>query len=304
MPSCLRSLGLIRTALFVPGTRADRVDKAVSSAADAVIVDLEDAVAVAQKEEARATAREKIAHHAGRKLFVRVNDLGSEFLLGDLEAIVVDGLSGIVVPKVESPLLIQEVHRLLLATENRKGLTSGSILVIPLIESAKGVQNVFEIASVHTEPHRILTVAFGAADYALDLGIELTKDGQELWYSRSRIAIACRSAGIDPPLDTPYLISLRDEEGLRNEACRAKQLGFQGKLCIHPNQLDICNSVFSPSDAEIAFAKKVIEVFAESEAEGVVSISIDGKFVDYAVFEKAKQVLKLAQKLHGPDKTS
>jgi citrate lyase subunit beta/citryl-CoA lyase len=287
-------LGVIRTALFVPGNRPDRVDKAVNLTADAIIIDLEDAVPLARKEETRATVREKLAQHRDRKLIVRLNGLTSGFLQGDLDEVVVDGLGCLVVPKVESPADIVEINGLLLDTENRKGIEPGTVSIIPQIESAKGVQNIFQIVSQRSDPLRIFTVAFGAADYTLDLGIEMTNEGVELNYARSRLPVACRAAGVEPPLDTPYMIDLRDIKALRADAQRAKQMGFQGKLCIHPRQIEPCNAIFSPTQDEIDFSRRVVQAFEEAEAKGLGAIQLEGKFIDYPIVERSRRIVRLA----------
>jgi citrate lyase subunit beta/citryl-CoA lyase len=290
----MTTLGPLRTALFVPGNRPDRVDKAVNSGADAVIIDLEDAVALAEKEETRLKVQEKVFEHADKKILVRVNALNSPFFQGDLEEVIVGDLGSIMVPKVERVEDIHEIHKRLLNVEREKGLASGSISVVPLIESAMAVQNIFQIVSGETDPPRVSTVAFGAADYTLDLGVEMTRQGEELTYPRSRIAIACRAAGVDPPLDSPFMIDLRDLEALQVDAKRAKQLGFQGKLCIHPNQIEPCHAVFSPTAEEISYAERVIKAFEEAEAKGIAAIQLDGKFIDYPVVERSRRILRLS----------
>ena len=290
----MTTLGPLRTALFVPGNRPDRVDKAVNSGADAVIIDLEDAVAFAEKEETRLKVREKIFEHPDRKILVRVNALNTPFFHGDLEEVIVGDLAGIIVPKVERVEDIHEIHKRLLNVEREKGLTPGSVSIVPLIESAMAVQNIFQIVSGETDPPRICTVALGAADYTLDLGIEMTRQGEELTYPRSRIAIACRAAGVDPPLDTPFMIDLKDLEALKVDAKRAKQLGFQGKLCIHPNQIEPCHAVFSPTKEEVSYAERVVRAFEEAETKGIAAIQLDGKFIDYPVMERSRRILRLA----------
>jgi citrate lyase subunit beta/citryl-CoA lyase len=290
----MTTLGPLRTALFVPGNRPDRVDKAVNSGADAVIIDLEDAVALTEKEETRLKVQEKVFEHADKKILVRVNALNSPFFQGDLEEVIVGDLASIMVPKVERVEDIHEIHKRLLNVEREKGLASGSISVVPLIESAMAVQNIFQIVSGETDPPRVSTVAFGAADYTLDLGVEMTRQGEELTYPRSRIAIACRAAGVDPPLDSPFMIDLRDLEALQVDAKRAKQLGFQGKLCIHPNQIEPCHAVFSPTAEEISYAERVIKAFEEAEAKGIAAIQLDGKFIDYPVVERSRRILRLS----------
>ncbi len=162
-----------------------------------------------------------------------------------------------------------------------------------------GVQNIFQITSAAAELNREFLIALGAADYALDMGIEITKDGRELIYPRSRIVVACRAAGIAPPLDTPFMIDLKDIEALKDDAARAKQLGFQGKLCIHPNQIEPVHGIFTPTAEEISFARRVVEVFEAEEAEGSAAILVDGKFVDYPVVERSRRILQLAAIIDG-----
>ena len=292
-------LGPIRSALFVPGNRPDRVDKAVATAADRVIIDLEDAVAVSQKVETRALVRDKIIDHEDRRVLVRVNGLETDFIIGDLAAIVVNELGGLVLPKTENSHQIGEIHRLLVDLENKQGLAAGNTAVILLVESALGVQNIFQISSATVKLNREFLIALGAADYALDMGIEITKDGGELVYPRSRIAVACRAAGIEPPLDTPFMIDLKDIEALKVDAARAKQLGFQGKLCIHPNQIEPVHGIFTPTAEEISFARRVVEAFEAEEAGGSAAILVDGKFVDYPVVERARRILQLAAIIDG-----
>ncbi|MGD2096890.1 MAG: CoA ester lyase [Desulfobacterales bacterium] len=292
-------LGPIRSALFVPGNRPDRVDKAVATPADRVIIDLEDAVAVGQKEESRPLVRDKVIAHRDRGVLVRINGLETEFMMGDLEAVVVNELGGLVLPKIENSHQVGKIHRLLFDCEKQQKMQAGSIAVILLVESALGVQNIFQISTATTELNREFLIALGAADYALDMGIEITKDGRELIYPRSRIAVACRAAGIAPPLDTPFMIDLKDIEALKDDATRAKQLGFQGKLCIHPNQIEPVHVVFTPSAEEISFAQRVVDAFEAEEARGSAAIKVDGKFVDYPVVERSRRILQLAGRIGG-----
>ncbi|NOQ20196.1 MAG: CoA ester lyase [Desulfobacterales bacterium] len=293
----MKELEFIRTALFVPGNRPDRVDKAVDTAADVVIIDLEDAVPYSQKKETRPVVREKILDYQERPVLVRINALDTEFFQEDLDAVVVKGLSCVMVPKVEAAAQILEINRGLLEVEAKKGMRPGSVSIIPLIESALAVENVFQIVSQRTDPERLFTVAFGAADFTLDMGFEITKTGEELFYPRARIAVACRAAGVKPPLDTPFMIDLKDPEALEADIKRACRLGFQGKLCIHPNQIDICNRLFSPTTEEIEYAQKVVQAFDEAEAGGTAAIQLDGKFVDYPVVERCRRILKMAKRI-------
>jgi citrate lyase subunit beta/citryl-CoA lyase len=284
----------MRTALFVPGNRPDRVDKAVHAKADAVIIDLEDAVPMAHKVETRAKVREKVLQYLDKQIIVRVNGLTTGFVEGDLDEVAVEGLRCIMFPKVEESRNVREINRLLSDIEKKRGMAPGAVTIIPLIESAKAVQNIFRILSEKVEPQRIVTVAFGAADYTLDMGMEMSKDAKELDYPRSRIAVSCRAAGVAPPLDTPFLIDLKDAEALKADARRGRQLGFQGKLCIHPNQVGPCNEVFSPTEDEIHFSERVIQAFEEAESKGSGAIQLEGKFIDYPIVERSRRVLKIA----------
>ncbi len=285
---------LIRTALFVPGNRPDRIVKAFGTGADVVIIDLEDAVPLSEKESSRPNVREKVAEFADRMILVRTNALGSAFVDGDLDEAIVEGVNGIILPKVERADDITKINTLLIEVEKNRSLPKGSIRVFPLIESAAGVQHIYDIVSTKTKPERIYTVMFGAADYTLDMGIEMTMGGNELFYARSRIAIACRAAGIAPPVDTPFMIDLKNTEALISDARRAKELGFQGKLVIHPNQVEPCNRIFSPLPEEIKKAEKIVKAFEEAEAAGMAAIQLEGKFIDYPVVKRSKDILALA----------
>ena len=287
-------LGLIRTALFVPGNRLDRLDKALATEADAVIIDLEDAVPPGQKDQARVDVAHKLAGTPGRKIIVRVNGLDTPEFAADLKAVMGPNLWGLMVPKIESPMDVARLHEALLKAEAAAGLQPGDLPVIALIETAKGVDNISQIAAGQTEPPRLYTVAFGSADYSLDLGIELTMDGDELLYARSRLPIACRAHDLAPPIDTPFMIDLKDIPALEADTARAKQLGFMGKLCIHPNQIEPVNTIFTPGPDEIAQAVKIIQAYEESEAKGLGVIQLDGKFVDLPVVERARRTLRLA----------
>jgi citrate lyase subunit beta/citryl-CoA lyase len=285
---------LMRTALFVPGNRPDRIEKAFNTEADVIIIDLEDAVPLSEKEICRSNVREKVAQYAYRMMLVRVNALDSPFIKGDLDETITEGVKGIILPKVERADDIHDINKLLLEVEKKRSLPEGVIRVFPLIESALAVQHVYEIVSTKTKPERLYTVAFGAADYTLDMGIEMTMEGNELYYARSKIAIACRAAAIAPPIDTPFMIDLKNTEALIYDARRAKSLGFQGKLVIHPKQIEPCNRIFSPLPEEIKKAEKIVQAFEKAEAAGIAAIQLEGKFIDYPIVKKSKDILALA----------
>ncbi len=287
----------IRTALFVPANRPDRVEKALRSEADAIIIDLEDSVPPPEKAKARATIRQKAPLFEDRTVIIRVNPLPSPFFQGDIMETALREVRGFMLPKVEKGADLEQFNQVLLEVERGKGLPEGHFLVLPLIESAASVQCADEILSIHTTPDRCYTAAFGAADYTLDLGIEMTREGAELLYPRSRIAIACRAAGLAPPIDTPFMIDLFDEEALTRDAARARGLGFQGKLVVHPRQIEPCNRIFSPSSQEVAKARKIVDAFEIITSGGAGAAQLDGLFIDLPVVTRAKRLLSLAEKI-------
>ena len=290
-------VGLVRTAIFVPGNRPERVDKAMLSAADAVILDLEDSVPPDEKPSTRAIVREKALQYQHRRVFIRVNSLGSGFLDGDLDEIIVPGINCIGVPKVDEPEQMSALHTALLDLETKRGIPEGRVSVIPFIESGRALENSYRILSEEACRQRFFTAAFGAADYTLDMGVEMTGDARELDFARARIGVACKAAGVARPLDTPYMIDIHDLDGLRADAVRAKQAGFQGKLCIHPKQLDVCNEVFSPSQVEIDRARRAIEAFKEAESQGRGAVQFEGMMVDYPVVRRFMAIVELSEQL-------
>jgi len=284
----------IRSALFVPGTRLDRVPKAFATDADVVIIDLEDAVSPLLKVKARSEVVQLLTTTEHENVVVRVNGTESKYFDEDISAIAGTAVLAVIVPKVETAWDIGIINTAFLKAEDSKKIEHGSIPVIALIESAAGVDNISEITRAETIPPRLYTVAFGAADYTLDLGIEMTPNGTELLYARSRLPIACRAAGLVPPLDTPFMLDLKDLDALQKDVSTAKQLGFQGKLCIHPNQVAIVNQTFTPAPETVEWAKKVVKAFEEAESAGQSALQIDGKFIDTPVVLQARRILQLS----------
>jgi citrate lyase subunit beta/citryl-CoA lyase len=278
----------LRSFLFAPGNHARRVEKALSLDADAVILDLEDAVAIAEKPATRAVVVAAFERPRQGLLYVRVNAVDTEFCYGDLVAIVRHGLDGIVLPKVESAAGIATIDWLLAQLERDRALPPGDIDLIPIIETARGVQQIDAILAAGT---RVRRVAFGAGDFTLDVNMIWSRSETELAHARAVIVTASRAAGIEAPLDTVW-VDLPDKEGLEASARTALAYGFQGKMCIHPDQITVVNRVFTPSDAEVAFAERVTAAFAKAEAEGSAAIQLDGKFIDYPIVYRAQRVLQ------------
>lgn len=293
---------VLRSLLFTPGSVPKMVRKALDLPADAIIFDLEDAVAISEKVQARQAVREALDLPRRSLAYVRVNGLSTHLTIGDLEAVVCGRLDGVVFPKAESAADIHKVDWFLEELEIARGLTPGSIDLIPIVETARGVDRVGEILSASP---RVKRVSFGAVDYTTDLGIEWSGTGQELFWARMAVVNGSRAAGKEPPLDTVYP-RVRDPEGFEAEARLAKALGFQGKALIHPDQIEPANRIFSPSPEEVAYARKVVAAFAEAEARGSASITVDGRFVDYPVYAKARRVLAIAELMadRGPAASS
>jgi citrate lyase subunit beta / citryl-CoA lyase len=282
------TIPLLRSFLFAPGNHPRRVEKALTLNADAVILDLEDAVATAEKVATREAIAAALAKPRTGLLYVRVNAADTDFCYGDLVEIVRAGLDGIILPKVESPAMLTTIDWLLHQIERERGLDDGSIDLIPIIETACGLTRLDAILASGT---RIKRIAFGAGDFTLDVDMQWKRDEAELSYARAKIVIASRAAGLEAPLDTVW-VDLQDAEGLEASARAAFACGFQGKMCIHPNQVAIVNRVFTPSEDEIAFAERVVAAFEKAEAEGIASIQLDGKFIDYPIVYRAQRLLE------------
>ena len=284
-----------RTYLFAPGNHARKVEKVFVAGADAAILDLEDAVAVAEKEGTRAPVVASLRAARPCRGFVRVNAFDTRYFAGDLEAVIGPGLDGIVLPKVESAEQLRAVDARMAELERQKGATPGAIDLMPIIETAKGLEAVSAIAAAGTRARRM---CFGAVDFAKDVGMRLTRDEWELTPARARIAVASRAAGLEAPIDTVY-VHYRDAEGLEQSAVRALTLGFQGKMCIHPDQVVAVNAAFTPTADEVAKAEKIVAAFEKAEAAGSASIVVDGFFVDYPVVDQARRTLALIRNIRG-----
>ena len=281
----------LRSWLFAPGNHPRKVEKVFQTGADAVILDLEDAVAIAEKEATRAVVLEALKTDHPCLGYVRINAMDTEFALGDLEAIVQPQVDGLVLPKVESAADLIKADEIITRLEKERDLPSGGIDLLPIIETAKGLHFIDDIAGSGT---RVKRLSFGAGDFTKDMGIKWSGEEQELIYARSRFVLASRVAELEQPIDTVF-IDLADDEHFAQSVNTALTFGFQGKLCIHPKQVPIVNTVFTPTDKELEQAKAIIAAFEEAEATGSASIQVNGYFVDYPIVEKAERVVKLAE---------
>jgi citrate lyase subunit beta/citryl-CoA lyase len=280
---------LMRSVLTVPVTNARFIEKAPVTGADVICLDLEDSIAPAEKAAARALAAEAIDSipRGPYSIFVRVNGEHTGLLEGDVAAVVRPGLDGIIVSKASSSETIKRVARLVSSLESSRG----SVAIVPLIETAAGVMASLDI--LHASP-RVTAAVFGAEDFATDMGIQRTREGEEIRWARAQVAVACHAARVIP-IDTPDP-DYTDEEHLEREMTLARSLGYRGKLVIHPTQVAIANRMFAPSEAEIGEARAIVEVFErEGLEQGRAAIPLGGKMIDTPIYERAKRLLETAR---------
>lgn len=285
-------MALLRSLLFVPGNKENMLEKALTFRPDALIPDMEDSVPTAEKAKARAVIKSFLPKLAasGVPVIPRVNSLDTEWIEADLAAVVGPNIHGISVGKVDVPDDIAAISDLITELEKNAGVETGSLRLIPWLESAKAIVHCYEICS--SSP-RIIGVAFGGEDFTHDMGIERLEDESEVAFPRNVLCIAARAANI-AALDTPYF-RFKDEDGLRANIELAKQTGFKGKFAIHPAQIEAINAGFSPSEAEIEHARRIVAAFEEAERRGRGSTSLDGKVIDVPVVKRARAVLASAE---------
>jgi citrate lyase subunit beta / citryl-CoA lyase len=286
-----------RTFLFAPGDHPRRAEKAFLVGADAAILDLEDAVAVSAKVAARDAVAAALRRPRACRGYVRVNAFDTPWCFGDIEAVAGARPDGIVLPKLEDPAQLVAADWMLGALERAGGLPERGIDVMPIVETARGHARLPELARAAAAlGGRVHRLAFGAGDYTLDLGLVWTPEETELAAVRAAMVLASRDAGLGAPIDTVW-IELRDTEGYARSCARGAALGFGGRCCIHPDQVAAANAAYSPPEAEVARARRIVAAFAEAEAQGSASIQVDGRFVDYPVVERARRVLRLHESI-------
>ena len=284
-----------RSYLFAPGNHERRVEKALGLGADVVILDLEDVVAISEKKSTRELINKTLEQPRNCAVFVRVNAYDTEFCYGDICSIVSENLDGIVLPKLESLEDLRSIDWLLGNLEQERGLPNGSIDLMPIIETAVGLVNIREIARADT---RVKRLAFGGGDYTRDLGMEWTLKEDELLPVRSEMVLASRFGKLEPPVDTVF-IHIKEHDAFRSSCSNILGLGFQGKMCIHPDQVPVTNETFTPDPEEVKWSQRVIDEFAKAEKAGIASIQVDGYFVDYPIVEKAQRTVDIATLLES-----
>ena len=289
-----------RSFLFAPGNVARRVDKALTLEADAVIVDLEDSVATAEKAATRKLVAAALERPRRARGYVRVNAPGTAFCFGDLVETLHRKVDGVVLPKVESAADLHAIDWLLWNLERERGMPEGSVDLIPQIETATGVHRVDRVLQArnlrpYKGPWRVKRVAFGAADYGHDLGLMPSSDEPELADARARVVLASRAAGFEGPLDSPWF-DFKDGAGFARALERSRRGGFQGRLCVHPDQIAPVNAAYLPSGEEVARAERIVAAFRQAEAKGEAAVQVDGQMVDYPVAYRAQALLELVRK--------
>lgn len=281
-----------RALLYMPGDEIRKITKATTLGVDCICMDIEDGVALNRKADARATIVEALGTlDFGRaERLVRINPIGSGLEEDDLRAVLPARPDGLVLPKVGDAESVRQIDRLLTETEREHGWQEGQMVLLALIETARGVVNLKEI--VQSSP-RLQALIFGAEDLAGDIGAVRTREGWEIFYARSAVVTHAAAYGLQA-LDMVYM-DLQDIASLRKESMEAARMAYTGKQAIHPNQIGPIQEAFSPSDEAIAHARRVVEAAAQNQAAGVGAFNLDGKMVDAPVVRAAERVLERAQ---------
>lgn len=288
-----------RSMLFLPGNNPNMLINAGCLGADAVIFDLEDAVSPAEKDAARILVRNTMRYMDldGCEIVVRINSVDTDFWRKDLDTVIPCKPDVILLPKSAEPADIRLVDEYISGLEEKLELQRGGVQIMPLIETAMGVENAFAIAS---SCKRVCALFLGAEDLTADLQCKRTKEGREIEYARQRLVVAARAAGVDV-YDTPFT-DVNDDEGIVQDARLAKALGFTGKASISPRHVDVINEVFSPTLAEIEYAYEVVEAIRVAKEMGKGAVSLRGKMIDAPIVARAERTIAMAKAL-GLDRT-
>lgn len=280
--------------LFVPGNNPGMLLNADIYGADALILDLEDAVAPGEKDAARSLVRGALSayDYSGCEIIIRINPLGSGYTREDIQAVVPLKPAMLMPTKVSGAEDIEAVCAMMAEAEREHGMEEGAIGLLPLIETAIGVENAYRIA---VSSPRVKAVFLGAEDLSSDLQAVRSKENIEIAYARGRMVMAARAAGVDV-YDTPFT-DTNDEEGLRLDAEHARALGFTGKAVISPRHVEAVNAAFTPTEREITYAREVMEVIEEGKKRGLGAVSLRGKMIDKPIVDRAERILAVARAL-------
>ncbi len=278
-----------RTMLYLPGNNPGMLVRGHLFGADGIVMDLEDAVPVSEKDAARIMVSKFLRRgdFGGVEVTVRVNGADTEYWKKDLAAIVPHRrLDGIRLPKADSPRIVRDVDEELSRLEDMYGIEQGHIKLFCILETAYGVWHAYDVAAASK---RVTAILPGGEDLAADLGAARTPEGAELDWSRRMIVIAARAAGVDA-IDLMFP-RVADDEGLKRDARFSRDLGYDGKSVIHPNQIPVIHRIFTPGEEEIEKARRVIAAAEDAEARGLGAVSVDGRMVDIPVVRRARRVL-------------
>lgn len=284
---------VLRSMLFLPANSDRKIAKAFSSDTDAVILDLEDALAISEKPAGRSNLVGHLKAPQTKPTFVRVNALTTEHCYRDIQAVVTANLTGIVLPKVEAPHELQTIDWFVTQLEDERGLPRNGIEIMPIIETAKGLAAVNEIAGASA---RVRRLAFGMVDLAADMRLDLHDDFGAVTHARFAVAVASRAANLQGPIDTAF-VDIQNLDRLRSSTSQARSMGYAGKCCIHPAQIAVVNEVFSPTAADLDRAGRIVAAFNAAESAGSAAVTVDGMMIDYPVVTWAQQVLSIREAL-------
>ena len=293
-------LKIRRSTLIFPVNQRRFVEKAYTRGADAISLDLEDAVPPAEKASARKLVKEAIAlaGRGGAEMLVRINN-EPELFVEDVDAAVHPGLAGIHFPKVESAEQVHRLSALLEAKEKERGIPVGSLSIAAHIETPLGLLNAHAIAEASP---RIEAMGVGPEDYCFSLGVEPSDDGAELLYAASTVITICKALKIRAHGLLGSVAGFRDLGGFERAAQRGRKLGTEGAGCIHPDQVPVLHKVFSPPPESVEHARRVVQAYEEGVARGTASVNLDGKMVDIPVFLRAKVVLERAEAIEAVER--
>ena len=283
-----------RSMLFLPGNNPNMLINGNCLGADAVIFDLEDAVSPDEKDAARILVRNTMRYmdFRGCEIIVRINSIDTAYWQKDIDAILPYKPGLILLPKTGSAADVLAADEYITQMEEKLGMEAGTVGLMPLIETAMGVENAFAIASA---TKRVKALFLGAEDLTADLQCKRTKEGREIEYARTRLVMAARAAGVDV-YDTPFT-DVNDDEGIEVDANLAKSLGFSGKASISPRHVEVINRVFSPTMAEIDYAYEVMEAIALAKQQGKGAIALRGKMIDAPIVMRAQRTIAMAEAL-------
>ncbi len=288
---------LYRSILFVPGNRLEWMEKAPKYGPDALILDLEDAVPIAEKAEARTLVRTGIERLRDKEvgIFVRVNGVDTGLTADDIEAVVTEGLVAIAIPKLERVAEVLKVDAWIELYERKAGLPVGTVEIMALPETAQGIMNAYQLATACPRVGNILGgVGARSGDVTKAIGYKWTRAGLETLYMASHILLAARAAGIEYPIGGGSL-EVGDTELVREQLQRGREIGFRGAMLIHPSAVPLANEVFSPSQEEIEWNKGILRAMAEAEQAGRAAVTYDGMMIDYAHVRNALDLLHQAE---------